>query len=157
MSTYLKIKKEKNQAMKDKDVLKKNLLSLVISRLDYQKVAELEGAEQEKAVQNILLAVRVDLRSLARDVYKRIDEGKATMNDAIQKEIDKTVAEEKILEVFLEKSLTNEDVQNIVDELVVKHGNQKTSKNSIMKELKAQYTGRYDGLFAVNYVDSKLI
>lgn len=157
MSTYLKIKKEKNQAMKDKDVLKKNLLSLVISRLDYQKVAELEGAEQEKAVQNILLAVRVDLRSLARDVYKRIDEGKATMNDAIQKEIDKTVAEEKILEVFLEKSLTNEDVQNIVDELLVKHGNQKTSKNSIMKELKAQYTGRYDGLFAVNYVDSKLI
>jgi len=157
MNTYLKIKKEKNQAMKDKDVLKKNLLSLVISRLDYQKVAELEGAEQEKAVQNVLLAVRVDLRALAKEVHKRIDEGKATMNDAIQEEIDKTVAEEKIIEEFLEKGLTNEDVQNIVDELLVKHGNKKASKGLIMKTLKDRYTGRYDGLFAVTYVDSKLI
>lgn len=157
MNTYLKIKKEKNQAMKDKDVLKKNLLSLVISRLDYQKVAELEGAVQEKAVQNILLEVRVDLRSFAKTIYTKIEEGEVTMSDAIQDGIDKTVAEEKIIEEFLEKGLSNEEVQNIVDELLVKHGNQKASKGLIMKELKAQYTGRYDGLFAVTYVDSKLI
>jgi len=157
MSTYQKIKKEKIQAMKDKDELKKNLLSLVISRLDYANMSKVEGEEQEKAVQKILLEVRVDLRAFAKEVNKKVEIGEVTMNEAIQAQIDKTVLEEKILEVFLEKELTNEDVSVVIDELIEKHGNEKQSKGLIMKELKTLYGGRYDGKYAVTYVDSKLI
>lgn len=147
MSTYTEVKAQRIQAMKDKDELKKNILSTLIARFDYANISKLEGQEQEDAAQQVLLTLRTDLRKFLKDIQEK----KITIDEKVQKELDKNMLEQNIIATFMPKVLDNKELEAIIDGLFA----ELNDFGTVMKALKKGYEGAYDGKHAATYAKSK--
>lgn len=147
MSTYTEVKAQRIQAMKDKDELKKNILSTLIARFDYANISKLEGKEQEDAAQQVLLTLRTDLRKFLKDIQEK----KITIDEKVQKELDKNMLEQNIIATFMPKVLDNKELEAIIDGLFA----EMNDFGAVMKTLKKGYEGAYDGKHAATYAKSK--
>lgn len=117
--------------------------------MDSKGIDKLEGAEKEKAVQDHLVEVRTSLKKFVKD----ITEHKVKITEEIQKGLDKNKAEQEILQEFMPKNLTNEELESVIDTYLVEVGK---NLGGVMKKLKTEHPNRYDGLHAKQYTERKI-
>jgi len=129
---FEKLKADRIQAMKDKDTLKKGLLGVIIG--DSSK-------DDKNPDDTIVLAI---LKSfLKKNAQAQVDVGEANMEELY---LDDLVKEEKIIESYLPQQLTVEGLRTAVKYAVEFDG--ATNMGDVMKYLKANHEGRYDGKLA---------
>lgn len=69
-------------------------------------------------------------------------------------QVDEIHAELKVMEEFLPKPLSKEEVQKLIDGIKAKHEN--PNMGMIMKELQPEIKGRFDGKLATDMVKASL-
>lgn len=129
------LRKENMQAMKDRDNVKKGVLSLVISAI---ALAEKEsGTELSKADE--LTYVQKELKQQRESLA----ETPASRTDLIE-ETNKKIA---ILESYLPKQLSDEEIKEAVEKIMKDQNLEpvKKSQGKIMKTIMAEYKGQVDG------------
>ena len=130
-----KLRKENMQAMKDKDTVKKGVLSLVISAIalaEKEQGVTLEEVDELKYVQKELKQMK---DTLAQTPANRTD---------LIEETNKKIA---ILEGYLPAQMSEEEIKKAIEKLLNELGLEPTKKNqgTIMKTMMATYKGQTDG------------
>jgi uncharacterized protein YqeY len=121
-----KIRHDMQEAKKNKEVLKANLLSILYSEIFTLSKSGKELTEDDEI-------------KIIKKFIKNIDE---TLSLEITEEQKlKLSSEKEILESYLPKQLSKEEIEKIVDEMI--------SQGKVMKDIMAyfkdNYAGRYDG------------
>lgn len=140
------LRKENMQAMKDKDVTKKAVLGLVISAI---ALAEKEsGKELSKADE--LTFVQKELKQ-QRDSLSQTPGSRKDL-------IDETTKKIEILESYLPKQLSEEEIREAIEKIISEKSLDTTKKSQgpIMKQIMADYKGQVDGK-TVNKVLSSIL
>ncbi len=131
-----KIRNDMHEAKKVKDLLKTNLLSTLYAELFTLSKSGKELTEEDEI-------------KVIKKFIKNADETLALNISEEQK--SKLYAEKAILEIYLPKQLTAEEIEKIVSDLV---GQGKAMKD-IMAYFKENYSGRYDGKTVSEIVRAK--
>ncbi len=131
----MQLRKDNMQAMKDKDNIKKGVLSLVIASIalaEKEQNITLEEADELTYVQKELKQVR---DSLAQTPSNR--------EDLIKQEKQKIA----ILESYLPKQMDEEQIKEAILKIISENNLEKTKKSQgvIMKSMMANYKGLVDG------------
>jgi uncharacterized protein YqeY len=121
-----KIRHDMQEAKKNKEVLKANLLSILYSEIFTLSKSGKELTEDDEI-------------KIIKKFIKNIDE---TLSLEITEEQKlKLSSEKEILESYLPKQLSKEEIEKIVDEMI--------SQGKVMKDIMAyfkdNYAGKYDG------------
>jgi uncharacterized protein YqeY len=128
-----KLKEELKLAMKAQDRLRLDTIRAALSEIQYEEmqknVSELSDTESLTVVQ--------------REVKKRQEAIQFAEQASRAEEKTKLQAEIAILEGFLPKQLSSDDLEKII--LGVKETTPGASMPVIMKHLKENYAGQYDG------------
>lgn len=129
------LRKDNMQAMKDKDTLKKGVLSLVISAIalaEKENKVVLEKNDELKFIQKELKQTKETLESIPADRMQTIAETKQKI---------------AILEQYLPTQLTSEQIQQIIETFMRENQLEALKKNQgqIMKHVLGEYKGQVDG------------
>ena len=128
MSLEKQIKQDKLQAMRDKDTLKKNVLTLIASRIQNKKIEKkVETLSSEEEMQ----AVSAELKQ-TKDALDGAE--KAGRQDLIDSEKAKIL----ILEKYLPKQLTEEEITTEVRSLVTDGMSVKDAMKVVMPKLRGR-------------------
>lgn len=135
MELLNKLRKDNLQAMKEKDSLKKGVLSLVIAAIalaEKEEKRELSLEEEYTYVMKELKQTKDALNETPADRTELIEETR------------KKIA---LLESYLPKQLTVEEVESIIKEFIEKEGIEPIKKNQgiIIKHVLNNYKGSVDG------------
>lgn len=135
MELLMKLKKDNIQAMKDKDSIKKGVLSLVISAI---ALAEKEE-KRELSLEEEYTYVQKELKQ-TKDALNETPSNREDLIELNNKKIE-------ILESYLPKQLNKEEIEKIVLDLMEKENLEpiKRSQGIIMKNILANYKGKVDG------------
>lgn len=135
MELLMKLKKDNIQAMKDKDSIKKGVLSLVISDI---ALAEKEE-KRELSLEEEYTYVQKELKQ-TKDALNETPSNREDLIELNNKKIE-------ILESYLPKQLNKEEIEKIVLDLMEKENLEpiKRSQGIIMKNILANYKGKVDG------------
>jgi CRISPR-associated protein Cas8b1/Cst1 subtype I-B len=131
------IRKDMQLAKKEKDSVKANLLSTLYSEIFTASKRGKEMTEED--------SVRI-----VKKFIKNIDETLALYIPEASRE--KYLAEKAILENYLPKQLTSDEIEEVVSELLSEGKEMK----EIMIHFKENFAGRYDGRIVNEAVRSKL-
>jgi len=131
------IRKDMFNAKKDKDMLKANLLSTLFSEMFNITKSGKPYTDE-------------DFTKIVKKFVKNIDETIALDIPAEKKE--NLLKEKVILEGYLPKQLSKEEIEKIVTEMA---GSGKQMKD-IMQHFKENYAGMYDGRLVSETVKAKL-
>ena len=131
----MQLRKDNMQAMKDKDNIKKGVLSLVIASIalaEKEQNVTLDEADELTYVQKELKQVK---DSLAQTPSNR--------EDLIEQEKQKIA----ILESYLPKQMDEEQIKEAILKIISENNLEKTKKSQgvIMKSMMANYKGLVDG------------
>jgi uncharacterized protein YqeY len=128
MKLQEKINQDLKNAMISKDIEKRDLLRVVIG--------EMNRVGKEVTDENVIKIIR------------KMQENAIQLNNKI---------EEEILDIYLPKMLSNEDLEKIISNIMTIN-NFSTIKDTgkIMSELKVKYPSQYDGKIASDIVRTKL-
>ena len=120
-----KIKKDRMQAMRNKDVIAKKVLTTVYGEL--QTIQKDEGGEitDEQVVSKCKKIVDANCEILEKDISKE--------------QREKLTEENNVLESYLPTQLTKEEIRAIINNVKDK------SIQSIMPIFSKEYKGRFDG------------
>lgn len=130
------IRKDMQDAKKNRETVKANLLSTLYAEIFTQSKSGKEMTEEDEI-------------KIIRKFMKNADE---TLSFDISAEARQKLEEEKkLLEAYLPKQLTKDEIDTIVSKLVAEG---KTMKD-IMPFFKENYNGRYDGKAVSEAVKSK--
>ncbi len=122
------IRKANLQAMKERNINKKNIMSLVIARYTALKT---DGSNREITDNDVI--------SLLMKIKKELEEERDGYLKANREEQAKAISEQiENIEPFLPKMLSEEEIKNIISSLEDK------SIPSVMKHFKANYAGQVD-------------
>ncbi len=122
------IRKANLQAMKERNINKKNIMSLVIARYTALKT---DGSNREITDNDVI--------SLLMKIKKELEEERDGYLKADREEQAKAISEQiENIEPFLPKMLSEEEIKNIISSLEDK------SIPSVMKHFKANYAGQVD-------------
>lgn len=140
------LRKDNMQAMKEHDTVKKAVLGMVISGIalgEKEKGVELSKADE-------LIYVQRELKQ-TRDALDQTPSDRADL-------IEETKRKIAILESYLPKQLTEEEITEAIQKILVDKGLEATKKSQgpIMKEIMANYKGQVDGKL-VNKVLSTIL
>lgn len=139
---YDTLKADRIQAMKDRDQVKKDLLGTLVGQVDLD--ASKPGLKHEP---------KSDLHCIAL-IKKFLDDNRYTQSMVTDEaETARLKREAEVLNSYMPKQLTAEELRTvIVDEFgcPVRGG---TLKGEVMKFLKANYGGNYDGKLAAQVHD----
>ncbi len=129
------LRKDNMQAMKDHDTVKKAVLGMVISGIalgEKEKGVELSKEDELTYVQRELKQTRDALAQTPSDRNDLIEETKKKI---------------EILESYLPKQLTEEEISTVIQGILTEKGLEPTKKaqGPIMKEIMAKYKGQVDG------------
>lgn len=129
------LRKDNMQAMKDKDTVKKAVLGMVISGI---ALGEKEKGE-ELSKEDELVYVQRELKQ-TKDALEQTPESRQDLVDENKKKIE-------ILESYLPKQLSADEIKEIVEKIIADKGLDTTRKSQgpIMKEIMSQYKGQVDG------------
>lgn len=147
MGTLLtQLRKDNMVAMKEKDTIRKGVLSLLISAI---ALAEKEQGEVLSETQELTY------------VQKELKQTKETLEETPSDRtnlIEETKKKIEILESYLPKQLTEEEVKKAIEDFLAKENLEPIKKNmgAIMKGIMALYQGQTDGK-TVNRVLSELL
>lgn len=130
------IRKDMQDAKRNKETIKANLLSTLYAEIFTQSKSGKEMTEEDEI-------------KIIRKFIKNADE---TLSFGVTEDAKKKLEEEKnILEAYLPKQLTKDEIDTIVSKLVSEGKGMK----DIMPFFKENYSGRYDGKTVSEAVKSK--
>ncbi|MGC8767459.1 MAG: GatB/YqeY domain-containing protein [Brevinematia bacterium] len=144
-----KINEDYKTAVKDKDENKKQTLNLLKSAIKYKEI-ELKGSGKELTEEEIISVIQKEIkkRKEAMELYE-----KGGRKDLYEKE----KAELEILESYLPKQLTEEEIKSIIAEAINSLGAKSPSDvGKVMKEVMPKVKGRADGNFVKRLVEESL-
>ena len=128
MNLENEIKQDKLQAMRNKDTLKKNVLALIASRIQNKKIEKKVNAlSHEEEVQEVSSELKQ-----ARDALEGAE--KSGRQDLIDKEKAKIA----IIEYYLPKQLTEEEITAEVQELVTEGMSVKQAMGVVMPKMRGR-------------------
>ncbi len=124
------IKSANIEALKAKDTVARGVLSVVMNKYKLQEV-ELKSSGKEIGDKELLAIIQKTLKELAdeKEGYLKVNNQERAANIARQ---------EEILNAYLPKQLSEEEIRNIISSLEDK------SVPSVMKHFKANYAGQVD-------------
>jgi uncharacterized protein YqeY len=146
MTLIEEIESQLTDAMRERDDARRDTLRLIL--------ASLRGAEKE--LQRPLHEDE-ELQVLQRERKKRVEAGEAFRNAGRQEQADKEEAELEVLEEFMPEPLSEEELEEIVDDVIAEVG--ATSMRDIgrvMADVMPQVAGRADGSAVSQLVREKL-
>ncbi len=146
MSLVTEIKSQLADAMRERDELRRDTLRLILSSL--------QGAEKELQRQ---LSEDEELQVLQRERKKRVDAHDAFRAAGREEQADQEEAELEILEEFMPEPLSEDEIEDIVDNVIAEVG--ATSMRDIgrvMADVMPQIAGRADGSSVSQLVREKL-
>ena len=131
-----KIRHDMQEAKKNKEVLKANLLSTL-----YAEIFTLSKSGKELTEDDEIRVIKKFIKNIDETLALEISEEQKTRLNS----------EKEILESYLPKQLSSEEAEKIVDEML--------SQGKVMKDImayfKENYTGRYDGRTVSEIVKAK--
>lgn len=131
-----KIRHDMQEAKKNKEVLKANLLSTL-----YAEIFTLSKSGKELTEDDEIRIIKKFVKNIDETLALEITEEQKTRLNS----------EKEILESYLPKQLGKEETEKIVDEMI--------SQGKVMKDImayfKENYTGRYDGKTVSEIVRAK--
>jgi uncharacterized protein YqeY len=131
-----KIRHDMQEAKKNRDVLKANLLSTL-----FAEIFTLSKSGNELTEDDELRVIKKFIKNIDETLALEITEDKKSSLNS----------EKEILESYLPKQLSRDEVEKIVDEMI--------SQGKVMKDImayfKENYTGRYDGRTVSEIVRAK--
>ena len=146
MGLIEQLRKEKMEAMKNKDTLRGGLISLLLSAMtlkEKEEKRELTEAEEFQLIQRELKQTRETLEATPEDRVGLIAETKQKI---------------EILESYLPKQLSKEELEKeiklLMEELHLEASNQ--NRGTLTKEILTKFVGRTDGK-SVNQVLQELL
>jgi hypothetical protein len=140
------IKEQLADAMRERDDARRDTLRLILSSL--------QGAEKE--LQRPLTEDE-ELQVLQRERKKRVEAADAFRNAGREEQADKEEAELDVLEEFMPEPLSEDELEEIVDNVIAEVG--ATSMREIgrvMADVMPQVAGRADGSAVSQLVREKL-
>jgi uncharacterized protein len=140
------IKEQLTDAMRERDDARRDTLRLIL--------ASLQGAEKE--LQRPLTEDE-ELQVLQRERKKRVEAAEAFRNGGREEQADKEEAELDVLEEFMPEPLSEDELEEIVDNVIAEVG--ATSMREIgrvMADVMPQVAGRADGSAVSQLVREKL-
>ncbi len=146
MSLIAEIKDQLADAMREGDTARRDALRLIL--------ASLQGAEKELQRE---LHDDEELQVLQRERKKRIEAADAFRSGGREEQAEKEEAELDVLEEFMPDPLSEEEVEEIVDDVIAEVG--ATSMRDIgrvMADVMPQVAGRADGSSVSQLVREKL-
>lgn len=152
MSTFNEVKKARIQALKDKDVLSKSVLDMIVANMDNKGVSRLEGEAQEKATIESLKAVKIDLNKLANSFDKEFTQKGKELPEIAKEALAKNALEHAVVDRFLPSKMSNEALEKLIDGLIEEKGK---DFGAVMKVLKTEHSGQFDGKHASTYAKEK--
>lgn len=146
MSLLTTLRKDKMQALKEKDSLKNGICSLLLSAIalaEKEKGSELSDEEAIAFVQRELKQTKDTLAQTPTDRNDLIEETKKKIT---------------IIESYLPEQLSEEEVESAIKEIMEENNLEATAKSRgmIMKMMLSKYAGKTDGK-TVNAVVGKLL
>lgn len=146
MSIKKKIEEDMKSALKAKDNVKLQSLRFLLSQIKNKEIdarRELKDEEIYKVIQTL-----IKQRKEGIEIYEKA--GRVDLLEKEKKELE-------LLESYLPKMLTDEEIERIVDELI-KELNAVSSRDfgSVMKAVMAKVAGRADGSKVNQIVKKKL-
>ena len=129
------LRKENMQAMKDKDTLKKGVLSLLISAIALGEKENGETLSKEDELTYVQKELKQTRETLAETPADRAE---------LIAETEKKIA---ILEAYLPKQMSEEEIKAAIEAIMQEKGLEpvKKAQGVIMKEMMAKYRGQTDG------------
>lgn len=146
MSLIEEIKEEIEDAMREGDTVRRDTLRLI--------VASLQGAEKELQRP---LSEDEELQVLQRERKKRVEAAEAFRSGGREEQAEQEEAELEVLEEFMPEPLSEEELEEIVDDVIAEVG--ATSMRDIgrvMADVMPQVAGRADGSAVSQLVREKL-
>ena len=129
------LRKENMQAMKDKDNLKKGVLSLLIAAI---ALGEKEG-KKVFTKEEELVYVQKELKQ-TRETLAETPESRPEL-------IEETKAKIALLESYLPAQLSEDEIREVITKILQEEGLEPVKKNTgtVMKRIMAEYKGQTDG------------
>ena len=146
MSLIAEIKEELEDAMREGDAERRDALRLIL--------ASLQGAEKELQRP---LSEEEELQVLQRERKKRVEAAEAFRSGGREEQAAKEDAELEVLEEFMPEPISEDDLEQIVDDVIAEVG--ATSMRDIgrvMADVMPQVAGRADGSAVSQLVREKL-
>ena len=146
MSLIAEIKTQLEDAMREGDAARRDTLRLILSSL--------QGAEKELQRP---LSDDEELQVLQRERKKRVEAAEAFRNAGREEQAEKEEDELDVLEEFMPEPLSEEELEEIVDDVIAEVG--ATSMRDIgrvMADVMPQVAGRADGSAVSQIVREKL-
>ncbi len=120
-------------AMKAQDKLRLETIRSVLTEIQYE---EMQKSVTELGATESLQVVQREVKKRQEAIQFEEQAGRTEQKEKLQKEI-------AILEEFLPKQMTGDDLEKVITSL--KEQTPELSLNVVMKHLKDNYTGQYDG------------
>ncbi len=133
-----KINEDYKNAVKDKDEVKRETLNMLKSAIKYREI-ELRSSGKELTEEEVISVIQKEIkkRKEAIELYEKGGRG-----DLVSKE----KRELEILESYLPKQLSEEEIENIIKEVINSVGATSPSDiGKVMKEVMPKVKGRADG------------
>ena len=134
-----KLKDELIKAMKDKDKLKVSTLRMVNASIKDLEISQRTNNQEDEISDNKIIDILVTMvkqRKEAADTYKQ-----GNRDDLSKKELD----EIKIIEEYLPKQLSEDEIIKIIEDLISKNNISDISgMGLLMSEIKKKYSGQLD-------------
>lgn len=146
MTLLTVLRKDKMQALKEKDTIRNGVCSLLISAIGLATKEKGEDLSEEEALKFVQRELKQEKDSLSQTPIERID-----LIEASKKKIE-------IIEGYLPKQLTHDEIKTAILSILEEKNLEKSNKSKgiIMKEMMAAYAGKTDGK-SVNAVLSDLL
>lgn len=136
MGTLLtQLRKDNMQAMKEKNTVKKAVLSLVIAAIALKEKESKVTLSPEEELAFVAKELKQTKDALAQTPASRLDL------------IEETNKKIEILESYLPKQLDETEIKAVIEKIMAEKGLEpvKKSQGIIMKEIMANYKGQVDG------------
>ena len=146
MSLIKELESELEQAMKERDAVRRDTLRLILSSL----------RSAEKELQRPLHDEE-ELQVLQRERKKRIEAADAFRSAGREEKAEAEEAELEVLEEFMPEPLSEEELEEIVDDAIAENGATSLSDlGRVMADVMPQVAGRADGSAVSQLVREKL-
>ncbi len=146
MNLKEKLTADLKAAMKDKDKLKKDVITMIRSDIKQWEVDKRQDVSDEEVIQ--IISKQVKQRKDSIEDFEK--SGREDLAEQNRKEID-------ILQTYLPKQLTEEEIRGIVKEAIEKvQPESKSDMGKIMGMVMPQVKGRGDGKLVNKIVNEEL-
>lgn len=135
MSLLLTLRKDKMNALKEKDTVKNGVCSLLISAIALAEKEQNKELSEEEAAAYIQKELKQTKETLSLTPKDRTDL------------IEETKRKIEILESYLPKQMSQEEIKEAVEAILAEKNLEAIKKNQgiLIKEMMAKYKGKTDG------------